>query len=115
MNRIAIGALALVFGMAALAPIGQSAGPGVQTKIVKGQGSATCPAGWKLTGGGVQTKGDNFGPVYSVQIHVTSSHPRGQSWLAEATEVDGYFPAQTRVWQYTAKPLVPVVYAICVR
>ncbi|MGY1703584.1 hypothetical protein ACI79C_03350 [Geodermatophilus sp. SYSU D00697] len=84
------------------------------TATVTGNGSATCPSGAKVTGGGFKVPTDYFGTLSSREYKVTSSYPSGSSWRATATVVYGNYFSNSG-WQFRSSSYTPSVYAICVK
>ena len=85
------------------------------TKIVYGTGSATCPSGWRATGGGAVTlPNDTFGAVVSSQYKLTGSYPSSlTTWRATAARTNGTNYGGTG-WSFWTSSYSPKVRAICV-
>lgn len=84
------------------------------TRIVYGTGSASCPSGWKLTGGGAgQLPSDTFYSSTSDEYSLTGSWPyMSNSWRATATRVHGSYSSYSG-WKFYTYSYSPRVYAIC--
>lgn len=84
------------------------------TKIVSGYGSATCPDGWKLTGGGVESiRPDYFGSSSSTEYELTGSWPYGtRTWKATGTKVVGSY-SNASGWSFNTSGYAPRVHAVC--
>ena len=87
-----------------------------ETKVVSASNSssATCPAGWKVTGGGFRLPSDSFGGGSSREYKVTSSAPSGNSWKVTATVINGSY-SSTKGWSYYTSSASPSTYAVCTR
>jgi len=85
------------------------------TRIVSGTGTAYCPYGWKVTGGGaLPLPADYFGSYYSDQYQLTGSYPSSlTSWVAKATKTHGTY-SSTSGWRFYTYSYSPSVRAICV-
>ena len=85
------------------------------TRIVSGYGTATCPYGWKVTGGGaLPLPSDTFYSSSSTQYQLTASYPSSlTSWAAKATRTQGTY-SSTSGWKFYTYSYSPSVRAICV-
>jgi hypothetical protein len=84
------------------------------TKIVSGTGSASCPYGWKLTGGGTYPLPRNYyGSYSSDEYELTGSYPSSTTqWKATGNKVAGSY-SSSNGWRFTTYSYSPRVYAIC--
>jgi hypothetical protein len=85
------------------------------TRVVTGSGTAYCPSGWKVTGGGALPLPSNyFNSSWSDEYQLTGSYPYSlTSWRATATRVHGYYSSSTG-WHFSTYSYSPSVRAICV-
>ena len=91
------------------------AGPGsvLNSQVVQGSGSANCPPGTRMTGGGVGTiPSDSHSTSFSSEYSVTGSYPSGNGWRVTAKEIKGTYYGSTgwkfSTWSYSAQ-----AYAVC--
>ena len=84
------------------------------TKTVYGTGSASCGAGWRVTGGGVETlPGDRYGTSTSDEYSLTGSYPSSSTaWRGTATRVHGTYTSSSG-WRFGTYSYSPRVYAVC--
>jgi hypothetical protein len=83
------------------------------TRVVTGSGTAYCPAGWKVTGGGVYPlPNDSYGSYYSYEYKLTGSYPSGQGWKGDARKTSGTY-SSTYGWRFSTANYSAQVYAIC--
>jgi hypothetical protein len=87
-----------------------------QTQRVSGTGTASCPSGWKVTGGGVASiHSDYFGSYSSDEYSLTGSYPTSTTqWRATANRVHGTYSSSSG-WRFSNWSYSPTVYAICTR
>jgi hypothetical protein len=87
-----------------------------ETKIVYGSyGSARCPYGWKLTGGGAKLPGDSYYSSRTTEYKLEESYPSSSTtWRATGTKVSGSY-SSSYGWRYTDSNYYPRTYAICTR
>lgn len=85
------------------------------TRIVSGYGTATCPYGWKVTGGGaLPLPSDTFYSSSSDEYQLTASYPASlTSWVAKATRTHGSYSSSSG-WKFYTYTYSPSVRAICV-
>ena len=85
------------------------------TRLVTGSGTASCPSGWKVTGGGAAALPSNsFGSYSSDEYQLTGSYPSSTtSWRATATRVHGTYSSYSG-WKFYTYSYNPSVRAICV-
>jgi hypothetical protein len=113
--RVTLVASGVIVGTA-LAPVTVSAAIKYfsATRTVSGYGSAYCPGGTKLVGGGVQTLPSNYyGSTSSREYQLTGSYPSGNTWRASAVETDGSYSSSSG-WHFNSHSYTPQVSAICV-
>jgi hypothetical protein len=86
-----------------------------QTVTVTGYGTARCPAGYKVTGGGAfPLSSDVYASYYSYEYQLTASFPASPTtWQANATEIMGNY-SRTSGWTFDKQNYSPRVTAICV-
>ena len=84
------------------------------TRIVTGTGTAYCPSGTRVTGGGTYPlPADYFGSSSSTEYAVTGSYPASTtSWKATGTRVTGSY-SSSYGWRFTKWSYSPRVYAVC--
>jgi hypothetical protein len=84
------------------------------TKVVSGySGTASCPYGWKLTGGGVYPlPNDYYGSYSTDEYKLTGSYPYGQAWKGIGRKTHGTY-SSTSGWRFSTSNYYPRVYAIC--
>jgi hypothetical protein len=84
------------------------------TKIVTGYyGTASCPSGWKVTGGGVYPlPNDYYSSWSSDEYKLTGSYPYSQSWKATARQTHGTYSSISG-WKFSTSNYTPRVYAVC--
>ena len=84
------------------------------TKTVFGTGSASCGAGWRVTGGGVETlPADRYGTIMSDECSLTGSYPSSTTaWRGTATKVHGLYTSSLGR-RFSTDAYSPRVYAIC--
>jgi hypothetical protein len=91
-----------------------------QTRVVTAYNTqyATCPAGWKVVGGGFELPRDFIsssatGTSYSYKSNV--SRPTSQSWQASATKVTQTWQSIQGTWRTSYVTVAPAkVFATCV-
>jgi len=114
-------------GMAVAAAflLGVAVGPGSvqaavnyfnETRTVSGYGSANCPYGWKVTGGGVASlPSDYFTSSSSTEYKLTGSQPNYNGWKATAKVTRGSYSSYSDEWRFYTSSHTPNVYAVCTR
>ena len=89
-----------------------------RTKQVTGNGVVTCPAGWKLTGGGYYGLPQNtYSSNASDEYYVYGSAPatdKANTWLVRAYRVHGSRSSVSNTWQYSRYPYTIKAVAVCV-
>ena len=84
------------------------------TKTVSGSGSATCPYGWKMTGGGIGTlPSDYYGSISSDEYSITGSYPYSNGWKVTAKKIHGSYTSSSG-WRFTTSNYSAQAYAVCV-
>jgi hypothetical protein len=100
-------------GLAAPASVSAAVKYFSTTRTVSGIGSANCPSGTKLTGGGVGTlPADRYSSLSSDEYQLTGSYPSGASWRTTATKTHGTY-SSTYGWRFSTSSYSPKAYAVC--
>ena len=88
-----------------------------QTKIVTGTGMASCPSGYKVTGGGFKAVPKNsYGSTSSNEYEVTSSYPASSTkWIVTVTKISGKYNSGSGMWTYLTSSYNAPVYAVCTK
>jgi len=82
------------------------------TQTVSGRGSTTCPYGFKLSGGGVDSlPSDSFGSYSSQEYKLTGSFPSSNGWRATAEITRGSYTSNFG-WKFSSSGYSPTVYAV---
>lgn len=108
-----VAAAAALTGAAVVAvPTAVSAAPG--TRTVSGSGSASCPSGYVVAGGGFTLPSDSYSSYSSTAYAIRSSGPTSATrWAATASVVRGSYSSSSG-WRYTTSSYAPQVKAVCV-
>ena len=113
---VVVSTLGLVgIGVAAPATVSAAVRYFSVTRIVSGYGSASCPSGYKVTGGGsVTLPRDSFSSYSSDEYQLTGSYPSSlTSWSVSATRTHGSYSSYSG-WKFSTYSYSPRVQAICV-
>jgi hypothetical protein len=108
--------IAFILGATFAAPAASAATKYLSvTKIYSAWGSASCPTGWQLTGGGVGALPENYNSsTASTEYVLVGSYPQRQSWNAVARRIEGR-QNHDGSWNYSTYKYLPAVYAICAK
>ncbi|GAA5017207.1 hypothetical protein GCM10023258_03330 [Terrabacter aeriphilus] len=83
------------------------------TKTVSGTGSVACPAGTRMTGGGVGSLPDDvFGYTSSREYLLTGSMPNANGWKATAKQITGKY-SDANGWTFRTTSYSAKVFAVC--
>lgn len=86
------------------------------TRIVNGTGTAYCPSGWRVTGGGFYPlpAGYDYFHSSSAEYVVTGSYPySATSWRVTGKGIYGTYNAATDSRTYRTASYSPKAYAVC--
>lgn len=84
------------------------------TRTVTGTGTANCPGGFKVTGGGFKTVPNPiYGSTSSTEYYVTGSYASSQTgWTTTGKKIDGRY-SSSKGWTFTSWNWSPSTTAIC--
>lgn len=84
------------------------------TKTVTGIGKASCPSGYRVTGGGAELPADASYSNSSSSYKITYSRPVSDvAWEARGAVLRGTYSSYSG-WRYRSETYAAKVYAICV-
>ena len=86
------------------------------TYVASGTGTASCPYGYRVTGGGPSNISSNYyGSSSSDEYSVSLSYPStATAWTVRGTRVHGSYSSSSG-WHYYSSSYSPSVKAICVK
>jgi len=80
-----------------------------------GYGSASCPSGYRVSGGGFDMPSNYYSNYSSTEYSIKYSKPTyGQGWQAYANVVRGSY-SSSRGWSYSSSTQSINTYAVCMR
>ena len=114
-NKLALAAVGgLSIGLIASPAVSYAATYFSTTTVVTGTGSAYCPSGSRITGGGAELPRDQNGSTSSTTYKLEASRPSSSGWSATASKTWGTY-SSTSGWRFSTTSHNPRVYAICAR
>jgi hypothetical protein len=112
-NRIILAACILTAGLVATPSVVEAAIAG--TAYASGTGTAYCPSGYRVSGGGFRLPTDTYYATSSTEYKIVSSAQASTtSWRATAWKVTGA-RSSSGVWGWTKTAYSPTAFVSCVK
>ena len=104
----------LLIGVVASPAISYAATYFSTTTVATGSGSASCPYGSRVTGGGADMPRDSASSYSTTDYKLVTSHPTTNGWSASGSKTTGSFSSSSG-WRFSTYSYTPRVYAVCAR